>query len=245
MKFSYSAVWEDMLGLIRAHARLLAAIAGVFIFLPALLVAYLLPEPEMADPSRIFQVMIEHYRTVWPWLVLQSLASMVGAAAMLRLVFAPGTSVGGALAFGLMLLPFYFLLSLLSSLIIGLGFILLVVPGLYLIGRLVPAPAVMVAENRRNPVEAIGRSFEITKGHGWAVLGLVLLVAIVAGIVIGVAGALVGIVFILAAGQELGKLLTIIVTSALSAGMATLLLMLYAAIYRGLTGREKVASAFE
>src|SRR6185437_17138364 len=45
MRFSYNQVWEDTLRLLRENAALLAAIAGVFLFLPALLVAVLVPPP--------------------------------------------------------------------------------------------------------------------------------------------------------------------------------------------------------
>jgi len=245
MKFSYGAVWEDTLGLLRENARLLAAIAGVFIFLPALLAAQLMPPPETTDPNDIFRDMIEYYRGGWLWLTLQSLVGMVGSAAMLRLVLVRGTSVGDALSFGLMLLPFYFLLSLIGGLMIGFGILLLIVPGLYLIGRLTPATALMVAENRRNPIEVVSRSFAITAGQGWAVFGLVFIVVVVAGILILVVTMLTAVVFILAAGQELGGLLSAIVSSAVSAAFATLLLVLDAAIYRALTGHSSAAATFE
>ena len=38
MTFSYNAVWEDTGRLLKAHGAQLAAIAGVFIFLPTLLI---------------------------------------------------------------------------------------------------------------------------------------------------------------------------------------------------------------
>jgi len=245
MNFSYGAVWADTLAMLRSNARLLAAVAGVFLFLPAVLVAVLFPEPQTPDPAQFFRVLMEHYSAIWHWLLLQGLIAMIGGAAMLRLVLKPGTSVGGALTFGVIFLPFYFLASLVSGLIIGVGFLLLIVPGFYLLGRLIPAIPLMVAEDRRNPAEAISRSFEITKGHGWAVFGLLFIVAIVAMIAAGVAIALVGIVLILAAGQELGTLLATILSSALDAGVQTLLLVLYAAIYRGLTRSDSIAATFE
>jgi uncharacterized membrane protein len=247
MKFSYSAVWDDALRLTRAHAPLLTAIAGVFIFLPALLFAVFLkpPEPQSADPNQMLRVILDYYAAIAPWLLLQGLISLVGTAAMLRLVFARGSTVGAALLFGLTLLPFYFLMSLLTSLMVGIGLILLIVPGLYLIGRLVPAPAVMVAENRRNPIDAIGRSFALTAGHGWAILGLVVIVVIVALVALGVAGAIFGIVFVLIAGRDLGLLLAAIVASALNSAFATLMVMLYAAIYRALSGSDSVAATFD
>lgn len=237
MNFSYSAVWDDTIAITRRHAPLLVAIAGVFIFLPALLFAvYLTPEqPQTEDPNRMIELLLEWYQAAAPWLFLQNLINMIGVAAMLRLVFAPDTTVGGALVFAILLLPFYFLMSLVSGLIIGFGMILLVIPGLYLLGRLAPAGAVMVAENRRGPISVIGRAFELTRGRGWAIIGLMLVVAIVGFISISVAGALFGIVFHLAAGQDLGELLTSVVTSALSAVFTTLLAMLSAAIYRALS----------
>ena len=245
MKFSYSAVWDDTLALLRGNARLLAAVAGVFLFLPGVLVAVLYPEPQTADVSRILRELLDHYAAIWHWLLLKGLVGMIGTAAMLRLVLAPGTSVAGALMFGVVLVPFYFLLSLISGLIIGLGLLLLIVPGLYLVGRLIPAAPLMVAENRRNPIAAVSRSFEITTGHGWAIFGLVFIVAIVAIIAFGIAGALIGIVLVLAAGQELGTLLATILGSALDACVQTLFLVLYAAIYRALTRSDSVAAAFE
>jgi len=247
MSFSYNAVWEDTVRLLRQNAPLLAAIAGVFLFLPNLLFAVVLPppvQPPGGDPQRAFQILLDYYQTALPWLLLISLFTMVGTLAMLRLVFA-GDTVGGALVHGLILTPFYFLLSMICGLMIGFGLVLLFVPGLYLFGRLAPFPAVLVAENRRNPFDAIGRTFALTKGHGWAILGIIVVVMIVAFIAMGVADTLFGLIFVLAAGQELGKTLTAVVSSALGAALATLLVMLYAAAYRALAGTASVAAAFE
>jgi hypothetical protein len=272
MTFSYSAVWDDTLRLLRENGRLLAAIAGVFIFLPALLVAQFLPPPEVPDPARMWDVLGEYYRRAWPWYLLQSLFSIVGTAAMTKLVLARGTTVGAALVFGVTLLPFYIMLTIAATLlavlaclpallligVIGvavgpgpamvlismLGLFAMLVPLLYLAGRLIPSLPVMVAEGVRNPIAVLTRSFALTKGKGWAVLGLFIVIVLVGAIVAGVATALVGILFHLVAGQEIGALLTALVSSLLSAAFATLLIMLYAAIYRALAPTS-VATAFE
>jgi hypothetical protein len=243
MTISYSAVWDDTIALTRRHATLIAAIAGVFIFLPALLFAvFLKPEdPQTEDLSRVLEMMIEWYRAAAPWLVLQGLISMIGGMAILRLVFAERTTVGAALMFALGLLPFYFLMTVISGFMILAASILFIIPGLYVWARVAPAGAVMVAENRRGPIDSIRRSFALTQGQGWAILGLVLIVIIVGAISIGVAETLLGIVFHLAAGQELGSLLATIVSSALTAAFSTLIVMLYAAIYRGLAPQTSAA----
>lgn len=243
MKFSYSAVWADVMGLLRAHASLIATVAGVFIFLPNLLVAHFLPQPATQDFARVGELWIEYMSANWHWLLLNTLVNMVGAIAILLLIFARDISVGGAIGAALSLLLFYFLSSLLSSLLIGIGFVLLIIPGLYLLGRLGPVGALVVAENRRNPIDAIRRCFALTKGHGWAVLGLILLVFIAASIVIGIATTLLGILFVLVAGQDLGQMLVLIVRTAGNAALVVLILVLNAAIYRQLNQAPSAVAA--
>lgn len=244
MKLSYSAVWADVIALLRSHASLIATVAGVFIFLPGLLVAYFLPQPEPGDLNRIGQLWGEYLNANWHWLILNSLIGMIGSIAILLLIFARGISVGGAIAAAVALLPAYFIASVLSSAAIGIGLFLLIVPGLYLLGRLGPLNAVVVAEAHRNPIVALRRCWDLTKGHGWAILGLILIVAIAAAIVVGVLTTLLGIIFILAAGQDVGQLLALIVRTAGNAAMMILLLVLTAAIYRQMSeGRSAAAPA--
>jgi hypothetical protein len=163
---------------------------------------------------------------------------MTGSAAMLRLVFASGGTVGGALVYAILLLPVYSILIVLVNLAVGAGMALLIVPGLYLWGRLLPAGPAMVAEDRRNPIDALRRGFALTKGHGWLSIGLYVLVAIPGAILMLVLSQLGGIAFILAAGQELGTLLATILLCALQALLTTLLTMLTAALYRALAPQK-------
>jgi hypothetical protein len=237
MKFSYSAVWAEVTALLRSHASLIATIAGVFIFLPDLLAAYFLPQPEpqagtFAELGRLWT---EYAALNWPWLLLVRLANMIGQIAILLLIFSRGISVGGAIAAAFALLLSYFAAALIANFAIALGILLFIVPGLYLLGRFGPLVAVLVAEARRNPIDALRRCWDLTRGHGWAILGLILIIAIAAAIVVGVAATLLGIVFVLVAGQEIGHLLVLIVRSAGNAAMMTLLLVLSAAIYRSLS----------
>lgn len=245
MKLSYSAVWDDTLALVRAHASLVAALAGVFIFLPALLVGHLLPKVVPAeDVGSYLRDLREYALANAHWLILQTLANAVGMIAILILVFArKGISVGGAIVAALVLLPFYFVAALIANLIVFIGLLLLVFPGLYLFARLVTLGPVVVAENRRNPIAAIGRAFEVTKGNGWAVLGLVILVAIPGAIVLQLVNMVFGLVFSIAAGDKVADLLRLIVTSATAAALTVLLLLLYAAIYRALSGARASGAA--
>jgi hypothetical protein len=245
MKFSYSAVWAEATALLRSHASLIATVAGVFIFLPGLLVAYFLPQPEPVSFDRIGQLWGEYFSANWHWLLLNSLIGMIGSIAILLMIFSRRITVGGAIAAALALLPAYFLASFLSSLAIGFGFALLIVPGLYLLGRLGPLNSVVVAEGHRNPIAAIRRCWALTRGHGWAVLGLIIIVALAAAILVGVASTLLGIIFVLVAGRDIGLLLVLIVRAAGNAAMVTVLLVLGAAIYRRLSEGSPAAATAE
>jgi hypothetical protein len=241
MTFSYNAVWEDTARLLRAHGALLTAIAGVFIFLPNLLLERFLPPPVHGSESmEIYaRLFLDYFRHNSLWIAGVSFVVMMGSLAMLRLVFAAKATVGAALVAALMLLPAYSLLIAIECVILALGLFLLIVPGLYLAGRLAPVGAVMVAEDRRNSIDALKRSFALTRGRGWAVFGLVFIVYLTGMIIAKVIEYLLGSLFILLAGQDLGKLLIVVVTAAVGAVFLTVMTMLYAAIYRALAAAEK------
>jgi hypothetical protein len=236
MNFSYSAVWNDAVAMIKRHGALLAAIAGVFIFLPILLTGYLLPAPTSeTDP---LGVLTTYYRENWIWLLLGTIVNALGAIAIYRLLFAGsrvtvGQAIGGALA----LLPGYVAMSIIVSLALGVGFLALVIPAIYLLGRLTTAAPAMVAENRANPIAAIAASWRLSAGKGWAVAGLILVVAVAGVIVAFVVTALVGLVVVLAVGRDgIGELVLLLVGAAANSALYVVLIVLIAAIYRALRG---------
>jgi hypothetical protein len=241
MNFSYSAVWDDTVRMLKANSSLLAALAGVFLFLPSLLIAYFLPQ-EQVQPDKAVANLIGYMATNIHWLILTRIVNMVGTLAMLILLFARGgVTVGGAIGGSLRYLPGYFLASVVANLMIGAGLLLFLIPGLYLFGRLTPLGPVVVAEDRRGPIDAIKRSFQVTKGKGWAILGLVLIVAIAGFILSFAVTAVVGAVLLLIAGKSLGGFLLLILQSAATAALSTVLVVLFAAIYRSLAANPSAA----
>lgn len=77
-------------------------------------------------------------------------------------------------------------LSVLLGIGLTIGFVLLIVPGVYLATVWAVAAPSLVIE-RHGVLAAFGRSRELVRGHGWQVLGvilLVLLLALLAGIVV-------------------------------------------------------------
>lgn len=261
MKFSYSQVWEDAAALIRANAPLLVALAGAFYLMPNLLREYLLPFPTPAAPAEVVPLISRYVADNFHWLLLTSLVEMAGALAILVLILSPGgTSVAAAIGRAARLLPFYFAAMLLWSLmmtaaalpgfLIGgllvrppappsalalLIFLLLIaVPLLYLFGRTALLGPVVAAEGQRNPLAALGRSFALTRGRGWAVIAMVCLVFLAGFVLTQALVYVLGSVLLLAVGDNPGRLLMLIVSGALSAALTAVLTVLYAAFYRRL-----------
>ncbi len=84
--------------------------------------------------------------------------------------------------------------GILSGIAIGIGFVLLIIPGLILMTIWsVGAPAI-VAEDI-GPIAAFGRSYELVRGQAWTVFGVlvvVFLIMIVAFLIAGLIGAAIG-----------------------------------------------------
>lgn len=83
------------------------------------------------------------------------------------------------------------LLSIASAFIIGFGFVLLFIPGIYVAVALTLAPAILVFE-RKDVGQAISRSFKLISDNWWATFGLLFVMGIIVSIL--------GMVFTVPAG---------------------------------------------
>ena len=86
------------------------------------------------------------------------------------------------------------LAGILAGIAIGIGFVLIIVPGLILLTIwAVVAPSIVV--ERQGVIEAFGRSRELVRGHGWSVFGVIVLAFLIVfaiAIVAGLIGAAIG-----------------------------------------------------
>jgi hypothetical protein len=98
-----------------------------------------------------------------------------------------GAAVSNAVALILPLVG----LGLLVGLGVAVGFIALVVPGIFLLLCWMVASPVMVVE-RLGVTASMQRSMQLTQGHRWAILGLIALFVIAYMIVAAVIGAILG-----------------------------------------------------
>jgi len=86
------------------------------------------------------------------------------------------------------------LVSILAGIGIGIGFLLVIVPGLFLLTIWSVVAPVTVLE-RPGVLAAFGRSRELVRGNGWAVFGVIVIVfllVLTVAVVAGIAGAIAG-----------------------------------------------------
>ena len=83
------------------------------------------------------------------------------------------------------------LISILVGLIVGAGFILLIIPGIIFLVFLSCSIPSLIVENKRG-TEALGRSWNLVSGQFWHALGVIVVAALIVGVVNAIIGAIGG-----------------------------------------------------
>jgi uncharacterized membrane protein len=90
-----------------------------------------------------------------------------------------------------------FLANLVVTIIVGIGFILLIVPGIYLACKLAFVPY-LVVDRKMQVTDALKASWNMTAGHGWKVflIGLLGIPIVIAGIICLGVGVIISMMWI-------------------------------------------------
>ncbi len=249
MSFSYDRVWADVVAMIRANAALLATLAGVFMFLPSLALWMYAPMPAPpggSDSSEGMRFLVDYYRANWALLLLVNIIGTFGQVAILSLLLdRDRPTVGEALGTSARSLPLYFVMTLLTNFAVVIGLFLFLVPGIYLLGRLAITGPVMIAEGIASPLDAIRRGWLYTKGLGWRIAGLVMLIGIVAWIAFSAASSVLGVLVGLLLPAGSGSVARALADALAGAALTLLIAVLTAAIYRQVrSGRAPLKNIF-
>lgn len=158
---------------------------------PFLVISAVATLPEIAYEYLSLQRTVSFY--TWVPLLLRILLSSVCEAAILYAAFQAlrgrPVDMGASVARGLQRFVPVVIASILTTLVITLGSLLLVVPGLIAYTILaVTLPACVV--EKLGPIDSMSRSSELTRGYRWPIFGTLFAVGIVEVIVGAIVGAL-------------------------------------------------------
>ncbi len=172
---------RDAAALFGRDRDLLLRLAGPLFFLPVFALQLLVDAPppmpasgaEEAATLAWLRAMGGWTRVNGGWYLLAHLLLYWGHASLFALYLDPARpDVGGALRRGARLMPRYAPAMLLVSIPVGLGLLMLILPGLYLMGRLLLTGPAIVAEQPSGPLRSVRRSLALTRGNGLALMGL-------------------------------------------------------------------------
>lgn len=240
MTFSWDRAWSDAVSMARAHIEILLVVAGLFMLLPAFAVVLYLPQPPLkAFDDATMRAWNAYFASNWFPLLLANIVTWMGQATILALLLNSrrqmvSQSLRGAVT---LLFPFA-VLNLITELAVFAGGFALIVPGIYLFGRLAVAGPAMLAERTSNPLDAIARSLSLSRGKGWRIAGLVIFVWVVMSITTGALKSAIAVLLVLVVSTTAIVEVTALLSALLDASVSLVTVVLAAAIYRQLVSER-------
>ncbi|WP_296677851.1 hypothetical protein [Novosphingobium sp.] len=260
MKFDSNQAWKDASASVMANRDVLLALAGVFIALPALALAIFMPPPEPpsgATPEAALALMGEYYTHSWLALLGIALLQLLGTLTMLTLFTDRSRpTVGEAIKRGargvlpviaaqvIMALGLGLLVSVLMIAAIASGAALLkLAAGLLLVGavayvlvRTALVSPIVIVEDQRNPIMALNRSWQLTKGSTGKLAGFFAILLVAAVVIYIVLAAGIGLIVSLIASGSTEAAIKDLIASFLQAVLSVYSVAIIAACHRQLAG---------
>lgn len=211
-----SEIWQGTADLLRGRLSLFFAVAAPFTLLVEMTLRIFGPTPPATTADFTARTLF--------WLVL--LPGIIGSLAQLavaHLILRPGATPREALSAALAIWPVYLAALAFSALPTGLGFLLLVLPGLYVAARLFLMLPLAFATPQADPIGLIRASWQLTGSSAWTIFGffvLALLGLFGLGLVASGVGAALGSVFTLLGFAAVGQFAAGLVPAAASTFVA-------------------------
>lgn len=227
--------------------------------------------PSGARPDATTQAVLDQltatYADNWPVLLGVTLIQFIGSLTLLALLGnTDSPTVGQSLKRGLAAAPSYFAAQLLAAVFVALaigvplGLISVVAPGfavgvallvlmvaaIYLFVKFSLVAPVVAIEGERNPIRAMTRSWQLTKGNSFRIATFILLLFITIGIITTLASVVLGLVFALF-DQGIADIGNGLVASVVNTVLGVVFVLVLAAVHQQLAGPSAVqlASTFE
>lgn len=243
-QLAFARIWQETLATARRHAEILVPVAAAFMFLPQLIFGWRLGD---ATPGELFR----GDRLAGDFLVFLPvlLASFLGQLTISFVSFNDGTAgftLGQLLRRSALLLLPAFAASLMQAIAFGFGFLLFILPGIWLVSRLILAIPIL-ASVQPDPVLALKESWRLTSGNSLRILGMMSMLALgFLLITIGISGigAAIGVISTIATEQPaegwgVGRWMFETVMAAASAVLGLLWICFFARLARILFDSRK------
>lgn len=224
---SFGQLWPETLAVARRHADLLLPVAGLFLFVPQLVLNRRIGDAQPQDlfaPDRLVGDLGA--------LALVMSLSLIGQLVISLIAVNNGTAgrtLGEVLRRALTLFLPLLAVTLLQGMAVFSGLLLLVIPGLFVLARFSLAVP-LIATSTTDPIDAIGKSWRLTEGHSLRIMGFVTLLLVgflLISLGISGLGAAIGVISTVAAGQPaegwgIGRWLFELISAGASAVLGTL-----------------------
>jgi hypothetical protein len=212
-KIDTAAIFERLFDVYRAQFGL---------FVPAAITLF-------AAPALLQGIALESGS--WAFLLLGTVASMVASIWFQGMIVEAvrdirdgrrDFTIGGLFQAAAPVVVPLFVAGLLAGILIVIGLVLLIVPGLYLLTIFAVVAPVVVIERRR-ATEALGRSRGLVRGNGWRVFGVIVVAFLLQAITGQLLAAIIGAIDDGVVGLALGTLLSSALVAPITAIAAALL----------------------
>lgn len=257
IRLDSNRAWQQAIAALRSNREMLLPLAGVFFLLPNLAMSLLVPEakpPAGADQAAMVAYAMDYYRKALPIVIPVLVFQAIGTLAMLTLLTDRARpTVGEALLAGLRTALPYFAAQLIFGFLLGvialpllilttltgspaLTLLAFFILGLYGGIRTALSAPVIAIEKQLNPVRALARSWQLTRGNALALLAFTGLISIAFLVVLWVVMALFGSLANLLLPTAAAALAIAVLSAMLSAIMVLTLVAVLAAVHDQLAG---------
>lgn len=271
MKLDMGNAWSEATRMIAANRELVAIIAGIFVFLPAIVLAVIAPGmaagPTEINPDDPMAAMTEFYADNGVWVFILAIINAVGSLSLFALFRDNRPTVGEAIATGVKsLLPY---LAAQILMVLGLAVVLGVPVGLaaslggpvagvlvgmvaavvliYVVIKFVLLAPAMVIDGNLNPVGALRASWAATKGNSLRLLLFFFLLLLAVVVVAAVFSLITGLFVAMLGTGSVAALIGGALNGLISAVWTVLIVAVLSATYRQLSGPSaaSVSETFE
>jgi len=263
-KVSISQAWDETRAILERDGRLFVSVALALLVLPSLINGLVNLKGVSDSGGRWSGVIVS---------LVVTLINLAGQLGLIRLALGPSVAVGEAIAHGIRRLPIYFVTVLIiilplfiASIPFGLALQALGVPLqrgtpvpdsppvaiaailyfaliLFVVVRMTMSGPVATSEHV-GPIAIIRRSWELTAGHFWRLLGFLVMVLFGGLVAIIAINTAIGTVARLTLGpvepMSVGGLIIILIQALLGSALSVVFAVMLARIYTQLAGRGEI-----